>query len=299
MSELQKKLGLAFKAERERRKLKIDDLSDELKISATNLEAIESGVASDLPSDLYYKLFTKSYAERLGIDLTATIEAIKDEIGLSFDSDALSDSGADDSKAQNREKTEAEPTISSVPDTDTSITHAILPLAMGATVMAGLVLGLYTLFTATDPANQATDSGDALRAEVLQYKAEIDKYNWDLPPTEKPQPLVLTLSSVQDSWATVLADGDTVVYRTILPGRAYRVEADHRFLVSIGIPSVVTVKVNGRDLNLRDPESRRISRVEINQINVNRFPRAIPGKPKPTPTPATLSDTSTQAGDRF
>lgn len=299
MSELQKKLGLAFKAERERRKLKIDDLSDELKISTTNLEAIESGIASDLPSDLYYKLFTKSYAERLGIDLTATIEAIKDEIGLSFDSDDLADTGADVSEAQSRGKTKAKPTISSAPDTDTSITHAILPLAMGATVMAGLVLGLYTLFAAADPADQAHDSGDALRAEVLQYKAELDNYNWDLPPVEKRQPLVLSLSSVQDSWATVLADGDTVVYLTVSPGSVYRVEADYRFLVTIGVPSVVTVKLNGHDVNLRDPDSRRISRVEINQINVNRFPLAILSKPKPAQAVPTLPDTAIQAGDRF
>ncbi|MFQ6007614.1 MAG: helix-turn-helix domain-containing protein [Candidatus Zixiibacteriota bacterium] len=79
--ELHNKIGLLLKLERERQNLTWEDLSAQLKISKRNLEHIEAGNADALPSELYFNLFAKSYAEMLGIDYSRTVEAIKEEVG--------------------------------------------------------------------------------------------------------------------------------------------------------------------------------------------------------------------------
>jgi hypothetical protein len=80
--------------------------------------------------------------------------------------------------------------------------------------------------------------------------------------------MTLVLMARTESWATVLADGDTAIYRTLTPGRRYEVTAKYRLRVSIGVPSALTIELNGQQVNLRDPSSGRISGVEIDQVNL-------------------------------
>ncbi len=49
MSEVNKKLGALLKKERERQSIKIEDLSERLKISIPNLQAIENGTSDAQP----------------------------------------------------------------------------------------------------------------------------------------------------------------------------------------------------------------------------------------------------------
>jgi cytoskeletal protein RodZ len=57
MNELYLKLGQLLKLERERRKLQLATISEELKISEENLRHIEAGAYERLPGDLYFNLF--------------------------------------------------------------------------------------------------------------------------------------------------------------------------------------------------------------------------------------------------
>ncbi|MCK4462304.1 MAG: helix-turn-helix domain-containing protein, partial [candidate division Zixibacteria bacterium] len=75
MSELYVKIGKLLKMERVRQAIELGDLASDLKVSRGNLEAIEDGDIARLPSELYFKLFAKSYAEALGVDYEATVEA--------------------------------------------------------------------------------------------------------------------------------------------------------------------------------------------------------------------------------
>ena len=58
--------------------MSLEDLAVELKIPLASLESVESGDITTLPSEIYYSLFARSYAEALGIDYPRTIEAIKE-----------------------------------------------------------------------------------------------------------------------------------------------------------------------------------------------------------------------------
>jgi hypothetical protein len=93
----------------------------------------------------------------------------------------------------------------------------------------------------------------------------------------------------------------------LVPGREYTVEAKYRLKVSIAHPAVVQVLLNGQPVNLRDPETRRISRVEIDQANVNEFlnapleetsqsPTVAPPRPR-TQTASQNIETTPAAGD--
>ena len=68
-----------------------------------------------------------------------------------------------------------------------------------------------------------------------------------------------------------MTDGDTAIFRKLIPGRVYEASAKYRMVVSIGVPSAVDIELNGRLANLRDEESRRISKVHINQTNLESF----------------------------
>ena len=102
-------------------------------------------------------------------------------------------------------------------------------------------------------------------------EVEFAAYDWNVPRYQKPSDLQLKLVASQESWATVLADGDTAIFRTLTPGKVYTVSARYRLRVSVAVPSVVDVELNGRPVDLRNPATRRISRVAINQVNLDSF----------------------------
>ena len=82
--ELRKKMGAVLRLERERLGINREELAEQLKITDSYLDRIEQGTSEDLPSDIYFELFAKSYAEAIGVDYAATTEALKDEIGATM-----------------------------------------------------------------------------------------------------------------------------------------------------------------------------------------------------------------------
>lgn len=253
--------------------LELTDIADELRISTSNLEAIEAGDTSSLPSEMYFGLFAKSYAERLGIDYLRTMEAIKADIEeAGADSNKKSpDKGTSDvgRKADRSDDSPEGHTESSV------FGRGLIRLIGLIVIVFGVFLTVYFIwFDSSEPVDQSagTDREEQLSEdEQAGDDADLVNYDWDVTTLEKPEPMHLWLQSRQESWATVVADGDTVIYRTLAPWREFTVEAQHRLRISVGIPSRVSIKLNGQEVDLVDPETRRISRVEINQANISEF----------------------------
>ncbi len=278
MNELYAKLGKLLQLERQRQHIDFADLSDELKISVSNLKAIEAGEADALPSDLYFNLFAKSYAEYLGIDYTRTIEAIQMDIEESAD-----EVESETDKEMGAAAPEDEGHPESVPDKHDTVSGVLLGkrvLILTAAIIALLLifLGGYALLVdhpaAPGDESQPSNEMTATKQVVSQTGGaafDFADYNWSVPQLEKPPDLILTLIARQESWAAVLADGDTVIFRNLIPWKRYIVEAKYHLAVSVGIPSQVEITINGQKVDLTDPESGRISGVEINQANVDIF----------------------------
>ena len=297
MNELQKKLGELLEIERERRGVALADLSNELKISEDNLASIEAGNVSALPSELYYNLFAKSYAEYLGIDYSKTIEAIREEIGESLEPVDDTDRDSNGYEIDRSGLGDAETESAESDKQDVSFSRRAIILAaiiMGAFVV--LLVGYKLLFRVDTStiANDSDEPGVIFSTESMTEKSPSStafaSYVWAAPERVDPDSLRLTLTAHEESWATVLADGDTAIYQNLTPWREYEVGAKYRLVVSVGIPRVTETKLNGEPVYLASPQTGRISRVEINQTNRDRFSSPPPRRPRLPETPASSPD---------
>ncbi len=313
MSELHEKLGKLLQLERERQSISISDLSEELKISEVNLEAIEAGNAADLPSELYYNLFSKSYAERLGIDYAKTIDAIREDLGeLEENQDAEPKALKEPKKRKSKKPAKpAEDDEESEIEQETEDENGFgrkLIIIGGSVIVVFVIffLGFKFWFGRSDT-REATDSGQTgevvsparTAAEIVEE--QVAGYTWTGAPEIARDSLQLKVVARDQSWATILADGDTAIYQNLTPLRQYTVSAKHRLLISIGVPRVVDITLDGQPVFLANTTSGRISRVEINQINKKDFgtpparPRTRTAPGEPTVPATSAPDTTDQA----
>jgi hypothetical protein len=116
--------------------------------------------------------------------------------------------------------------------------------------------------------NGASEMLKGVDAERLNALAG---FNWVVPGYKPPAEIKIELKPKSESWGSVIADGDTAIFRSLIPGRGYTATAKYRLIVSIGMPEAVDVEINGRLVDLRDPANQRISRIEINQANLESF----------------------------
>ena len=306
MSELYIKFGELLRLERERQGTTLANVSDVLKIAEDSLRDIEAGATTALPSELYFRMFSKSYAEHLGIDYARTIEAIREELGESLEEDTRDE-------VQSREKRKPDRSSEAQSEVGESA-KGLRGNARRLVILASVVVGCFVIFLlafqiffgdgeskSENIGTDATAAEPGESADVDQTASANEAYDWNAPIYQPPDSISLTLIARQESWATVLADGDTALYQTLTPGRQYTLAARYRFLVSIGVPRVVDVMIDNRPAYLASAETGRISRVEIDQTCRDRFRSpAAPHTPATTTTatPETRTDNvdSTQQG---
>jgi transcriptional regulator with XRE-family HTH domain len=274
--ELHRKIGNLLKLERRRQKLSLEDLSAQLKIAVKSLQHIEAGEVEALPSELYFNLFAKSYAEALGIDYARTLEAIKEEMGEPLENDSGSSpgkAGATES-ADADDKPQAEK--SARPSAGTRylktwgyVFGGLILLFFVFLVISKLLVGSGKESAPPDGSANNVAKDAAMDAGGESSSDVYADFDWSAVGYPQRSDLHLRLAARRESWSTVLADGDTVIYRTLVPGRVYDVTAKYRLRVSIAVPTAVEVTLNGRPVDLRNRNSGRISQVWITQLNVD------------------------------
>lgn len=271
MNKIYIKFGQALKHERENKNISLADLSEELKISEENLNYLELGEVDKLPSELYYNLFAKSYARALGIDYNRTIEAIKEDLGEAIENNV-------ERKAENtKEVKKSGPT----PDED-ALTAETNWLKKKFLTLILVVIGIFICFMVVyklflEGENTPYSSSDSEKSSPMVKDSsfntglledDLENFQWNKPDYQEPSPIIMTLTAREACWASVLTDGDTVLYRNLVPWREYKVEAKYRIRISLAQPSLVQIKINDVEVDLRDPETRKISGVEVNQANL-------------------------------
>jgi len=259
MDSVEKKLGKVLRLERESRQLDITELSERLKIALENLEGIEEGDLSKLPSEVYYTLFARSYSTFLGIDFSMTVDAIKSEI----------EQAEMDKAEQAKKASGVEDEYEVNPETEKSPLRKMLGIAAILVLLLLAYVAIDMLFVKDSTAKNEQDI--YLQDIDKNRLAEFAEFDWDKASYLPPQEIKIRLIPKSESWGSVMTDGDTAIFRKLLPGRIYEASAKYRMVVSIGVPSAVDIELNGRSVNLRDEQSRRISRVHINQTNFESF----------------------------
>lgn len=266
MNETYVKFGTLLKLERERRGVKLELISSELKIPVETLQLIEAGRSDALPSELYFRLFSKSYAEFLGIDFTKTMEAIHEELGESLEPSTPDPSGIKDSK----KAPEPAPVAAvSEPEPERKRSKGVFVAVAAAGVLV-ICVGAYFLFS-RDGSPKQSNTGVMSNSDYSTAVVPDTRRSWDTMGARPADSMVLTMTARVGSWATVLSDGDTMLYQMLTPGRPYNVTAKERFVVTIGNPLVVDVLLNGLPAQLADPESGEASQVEIDMNTVELF----------------------------
>lgn len=267
MSEAHIKFGELLKTERESLKIDLGDLAEQLKISQSHLEAIEKGDLGGVPSELYYGLFAKSYSEALGIDFSRTMDAIKADIGPDF-------SNGNNKKKDPTAKSEDEEKSADEESGNKNLKNLVRILGLIVIVFIIFIIVNKFFFAGEETGeNGSTDNSEQVEQAPASNIPEEDLagYDWGSAEYKPNEKIRLLLTPRSESWSTIIADGDTVIYKILRVGRTYLAEADYRLLVSVGIPSVVDLNLNGQAVDLVNPETRRISRVEINQMNIENF----------------------------
>lgn len=263
MGAAEQKLGELLKLERERRQLSLADISSDIKIPAENLEGIENGDLSLLPTPVYYSLFTRTYCQTLGIDYNRTMEAIREDLGQ----DQKRGEKAKTSLKAEELKPLPEPPMSRLK------LDSFFKKFLGITTTLVIVFLGYMLVDSIFLSNGHDKDG---ASEMLQdVNAErlnaVAGFNWDTPEYNPPAEIKIELKPHGESWTMVVADGDTIIYRLLTPGKDYTASAKHRLLVSVGVPEAVDVLINGQIVDLRDSINQRISRIEVNQANLQSY----------------------------
>jgi len=277
MGEVQKKLGYALKLERERRGLSIEDLSQQLKISETNLEAIEEGNPSALPGELYFKMFARSYAEALGIDYERTIEAIKEELGQAPDAaNHVDDTGEPHQEAAPVETKPVSTEILSEPARRHPLRNGLKSyaiLAGMAVVVIGLAFvlfgprsgkfGFFRIGDAQSEQNLSDSTDEGTEPDAGAYRV--------VAGSKEAATLTLELVARDRTWATVIADGDTALHYNLKPWREYVIGAQEKLTVSVVSPLSVDMKLNGIAVDFSDPEKGTVQNVEVTADNMSLF----------------------------
>ncbi len=264
MSESYVKFGALLRTERERRGAKLEVIASDLKIPIETLQYLEAGQQDALPSELYFRLFAKSYSEYLGIDFTKTIEAIREELG------ELIEPQTPEQAIEAGRKLKAEAAALAEPVETGPSSKKGLFIWVSAAAVVVLAIAAYFIFSSKKPEPQAEVQPATVPSD---YSTNQSDFGWDSTAQQRDS-MLLTLTARVGSWATVLADGDTMVYQMLTPGRPYNVTARQQFVVTIGNPLVVDATLNGNPASLADPETGEVNQVEIDRSTVDMF--AIP-----------------------
>jgi len=322
MSEIYKKFGQVLKLERENRNVSLADFADELKISEENLYQIENGDIDGLPSELYYNLFAKSYAKALGIDFNKTLDAIKEDLGEPIEPEDIEKTDKKEPSRKSVEKSTKKPDDEAVSESVAATVwfkKKFITLIIAIVAIFIIFMAVYKIFLEeespeyqTDPAPEVSNNAMPVDEPMTsETDAALADFQWSVPPKEAPVNFTMLLTSREECWVSLIADGDTAIFRNLVPWREYRVEAKYRMKITVAQPSQVEIKLNDKPVDLRNRETRRISNLEINQVNLDSFlnpppeeeieqstpaisrPAAQPRvSPSPTQTPETAIDST-------
>jgi transcriptional regulator with XRE-family HTH domain len=268
MSELYIRLGKALKEERQGKSITLADIASQLKTSESTLERIEDGDVASFQSPVYFALNAKSFAESLGVDYTRTLDAIREDLG------ELNDVPANGVAAPN-----GAPSVASAPTVDAgdqARTNRLLIVSVGAIFLLAAGLGAWWLATSKNEP-QTPALGERAKGAAESVPVSMDTAA-GLPSTDSVL-LMLNLVARGSSWVSLMADGDTAVFRTFVPGETLEVAAQRQMILTISSPANIDLRLNGLPAKLAD-RSGRVSNVVVTPANVRAF---IGGNPEPLP----------------
>lgn len=251
--------GDRLRREREMRGVTLDEISESTKISRRHLEALEREHFDHLPGGVFNKGFVRAYAHFLGIDEDQAV--------------------ADYSLASN-EQPEAEDKfpleIHDEPNRELNPRRSSLPLIFALAALAGVLVGYFFWLkskphsapgTATTQAAPAPDTVPTTSASPATASPATPAGNPEptaaAPAPIKPEPqdaataqpkkpaektFFVVVKAKEDSWVSIVADGKSVMQRTLIADRQKLVKAGKEIVLRTGNAGGIDVIFNGKPL---------------------------------------------------
>ena len=262
-------LGSFLKEKRKAKGLSLEQVSEELRIKLSFLEALEEGKDELLPALLYKKIFLKAYS---------------DYLGLNFE-EILNKFSVEGAKVREKEETfSAAPVKKEVQATEQVIARKGKINYNSWLVIAGILLGviiilLFIMHQQIYMYKKDTKMGmkevrlgpslpvqDSTKSESrLEMKEEVKKVQ------SQTRGMTLRLEGLDRTWAMVIGDGDTLFTGFIDNGMQVEYQAQDYFKLTLGRAWVVRGFLNGKKLKSFGPKSKSIFGREINKNNYRDF----------------------------
>jgi len=276
----------------EKRK-EIKDIAQDSRISEDYIAAIEAGNIKEFPSTVYYNLFARAYARELGVDPEKMFVISSEE---TLELEKVEELGEKISEQELRGLDVQ------VDDNEKSVGTTVFWVAgVLVIIIAAVLIFYFTEFggkesnqdTNTQPredivvgqmeqeeASQPVDSPAIMAGENTPSNVEIiDKEPEPKPKKESPAkpklpPMTLRIDVIDSSWVLVIADGDTVLNRSLFAGDFRTLRADRRFIFTAWNPSGLRLKLNYRDMRSISPIGRPVRNLVIDRTNMVSYYRA-------------------------
>jgi len=281
-------IGNQLRKIREEKKKEIKDIAQDSRISEEYIQAIEAGNIKEFPSTVYYNLFARAYARELGVD---------PEKMFVISSEETQELEKVEELGENISAQELRGLDVQMDDEEKSTGSAIFWLAgVGIIIIAVVLIFYFTEFgnrgsqtevelpvreeitssqAEPEPANQPVDSPVILAGENTPENVEIigEKTRTEMEKPAEPTlpPMILRIDVIDSSWVLVMADGDTVLNRSLFAGDFRVLRADQRFIVTAWNPAGLEFKLNGRDMRSISPLGRPVRNVVIDRTNMESY----------------------------
>lgn len=252
------RLGEIIGARRHQLGLKVEEIAEDIKIRADYLRAIEQEDFDSLPTPQYTRLFLKSYAERLGLNVS--------EIYALFD---LHHRPPQEIVPKPRPGETVTPVAApprlpqQQPRSDRTRLWLILVIALIVLLTVAAILsrvlkgsgeseqtqGSVTEQQTTPAQHLANDAQSQL--PVQPAAAALDSLPSDSAADSQPvidAEMRMTLTFTQDTWVRLVADADTIVNTVVRGGQTVEGKASSQFALSLGHTIGVEAAVNGHPL---------------------------------------------------
>ena len=289
-------LAERLRAERERQRRTLRDLSAETKIREPFLAAIERGDFDVLPQ-VYVRSFVKTYAAALGVPEAQVTSMLTDALARDIHDDAPTPArkrSAPASGSGTRSSTVASPAESTKRQTDnrwrpleqklgTSIPDMLrnLPIWIWIAVSLLLVAVVIALVVSTSDEVETT-TGESTVVNVEAAAAVQDS-------------MVLRAEVVDTAWISLTADGTSSYQAVLLPGTSARWSAMERFEYSMGNAGGVVFYRDDVRLPAFAGPKQSVRKVVVTRTNVTTPSTAWQEQPATAPTAAKKVDSVSRA----
>ncbi len=249
--ESQGTIGSILRRQREKKKLNLEKIAEELKIRPQYLEALEKDQFDLLPGKLYQRSFLKAYAQFLNLNQDHILKMFEQD-GSSKESFRKEPDGAlPAGKKVLGESIKEESTLPTEPRFSQS--RAGYWFAIGAGVVLGILCLIYLAKPGVKKKHEIASELSASAIESRKGKPEaVDttSFLWRLDNLlANSTEMILRIEAKRDTWVKVTADEKTLFSGIMVPGVAIEFKADDHFSINLGNNDGLELYLNGMKMN--------------------------------------------------